>query len=341
MVTNHLTSSLGDSHHAGHHGQLTELDDVILTVFEEVEDTFSFPVQSQKDARAFVRAVHGRGITYETLSEEIGEHLQILTSWRKSLGRQGIGEKVMKRINKPMNDLLEEPDYVWADRNPTPKQTAEQNGNHVEAKCEVNATNGNANEDNVKETVIADAAIEEIHTQEPKTMESFINNLTETIINEVTGRTSPPTSGVEKTSSAVSSTKKISPPVSRRSSNSSEEEQEKETVSTKAWEENMYDYVITALNLISKHLVNNQLFTTVFFALQMYAIKGECSIFKKKITLWMKTIYYPNTIRSHLVTIVPMAPFTPKSTSKLRSALHIRYSIVIPRFISRANTPQS
>ena len=33
--------------------------------------------------------------------------------------------------------------------------------------------------------------------------------------------------------------------------------------------------------------------------------------------------------------------FTPKSTSKLRSALHIRYSIVIPRFISHANTAQS
>ena len=40
----------------------------------------------------------------------------------------------------------------------------------------------------------------------------------------------------------------------------------------------------------------------------------------------MKTMHYPNTIRSHLVTIVPMAPFTPKSASKLRSALHIRYS---------------
>ena len=26
----------------------------------------------------------------------------------------------------------------------------------------------------------------------------------------------------------------------------------------------------------------------------------------------MKTIHYPNKIRSHLVTIVPMAPFTPK-----------------------------
>ena len=52
----------------------------------------------------------------------------------------------------------------------------------------------------------------------------------------------------------------------------------------------------------------------------------------------MKTILYPNIIKSHLVTIAPVAPFTPKSTSKLRSALHFRYSIVIPRFISRANT---
>ena len=55
----------------------------------------------------------------------------------------------------------------------------------------------------------------------------------------------------------------------------------------------------------------------------------------------MKTIHCRNTIRSHLVTIAPMAPFTPKSTSKLRSALHVRYSIVIPRFISRANPAQS
>ena len=70
-------------------------------------------------------------------------------------------------------------------------------------------------------------------------------------------------------------------------------------------------------------------------------VKGECSVFLKKIILWMKTIHYPNTIRSHLVTIAPMASFTPKSTSNLRSALHIRYSKVIPRFISRANTAQT
>ena len=55
----------------------------------------------------------------------------------------------------------------------------------------------------------------------------------------------------------------------------------------------------------------------------------------------MKTIPYPNKIRSHLFTIAPMAPFTAKSTSKLRSALHFRYSIVIPRFIPRANTALS
>ena len=41
----------------------------------------------------------------------------------------------------------------------------------------------------------------------------------------------------------------------------------------------------------------------------------------------MKTIRFLNKIRYHLITIVPMAPFTPKSTPKLRSALHFRYSI--------------
>ena len=57
--------------------------------------------------------------------------------------------------------------------------------------------------------------------------------------------------------------------------------------------------------------------------------------------LWMKTIHCPNKIRSHLVTIVPMAPFTPKSNSKLRSALYFQYSIVISCFLPRANMTQS
>ena len=62
---------------------------------------------------------------------------------------------------------------------------------------------------------------------------------------------------------------------------------------------------------------------------------------KNLVSCILKTIHYPNTIRSHLVTIVPMAPFTPKSTSKLRSALHFRYSVVIRRLIFRTNTAQS
>ena len=88
------------------------------------------------------------------------------------------------------------------------------------------------------------------------------------------------------------------------------------------------------------------LFTTrnknVFFYRKIdFSGEGECSVFLKKIILWMKTNHYPNTLRSHLVTIVPMAPFTPKSTSKLRSALHFSYSIVNRRLYSRANTAQS
>ena len=54
----------------------------------------------------------------------------------------------------------------------------------------------------------------------------------------------------------------------------------------------------------------------------------------------MKINHYPNKITFHLVIIVPMTSFTLKSTSKLRSFLHFRYSIVIPRFIPHANKAQ-
>ena len=50
---------------------------------------------------------------------------------------------------------------------------------------------------------------------------------------------------------------------------------------------------------------------------------------KKIIILLVKMIHFPNKLRSHLVVIVRMAPFTLNLTWKLRSALHFRYSIVI------------
>ena len=42
----------------------------------------------------------------------------------------------------------------------------------------------------------------------------------------------------------------------------------------------------------------------------------------------MKTNHYPNKLTFLSVTIVPMTSFTLKSTSKLRSFLHFKYSIV-------------
>ena len=83
----------------------------------------------------------------------------------------------------------------------------------------------------------------------------------------------------------------------------------------------------------------------VLFPVRIYftsskKVKGIGCVFKQKNMLWMKTNHYPNKITLHSVTIVPMTSFTLKSTSKLRSFLHFRYSIVIPRFIPLANKAQ-
>ena len=62
---------------------------------------------------------------------------------------------------------------------------------------------------------------------------------------------------------------------------------------------------------------------------------------------YLKKIYYGCNQSSIGIKKIPLVhnrtigTVHPKSTSKLRSALHIRYSIVIPRFIFRANTPHS
>ena len=48
-----------------------------------------------------------------------------------------------------------------------------------------------------------------------------------------------------------------------------------------------------------------------------------------------------NTILANVIDSVSGPDSIEKSTSMLRTALHFRYSIVIPRFIPRANTAQS
>ena len=69
-------------------------------------------------------------------------------------------------------------------------------------------------------------------------------------------------------------------------------------------------------------------------------VKDIGCVFKQKNIFRMKTNHYPNKRTFHLVTVVPMTSFTLKSTTKLRSFLHFRYSIVIPRFIPHANKAQ-
>ena len=74
----------------------------------------------------------------------------------------------------------------------------------------------------------------------------------------------------------------------------------------------------------------------VLFCFTGIVLKGHEAYY-----FFYETIHYSNKIRSHLVTIAPMAPFTPKSILKLRCALHFRYSIVNPPFLPLANTAQS
>jgi len=90
------------------HSRINHVDDVILQVFEDSEDdgALYFPVTTQKEARAFVKALHAKGVAYRTFCEEIVEVEQNFTSWRTGLGRAGIGNRVIERINRPIQEML-------------------------------------------------------------------------------------------------------------------------------------------------------------------------------------------------------------------------------------------
>lgn len=83
-----------------------EVADFILEVFEEQEELFHFPVCTQKEARAFVKALHSKGLGYSAMCEEIGEFEHNFCSWRKGLGRQGVGNRIIEMINRPFHDVL-------------------------------------------------------------------------------------------------------------------------------------------------------------------------------------------------------------------------------------------
>jgi len=88
-----------------------QLDDVILDVFEHVGSSssgrqFFFPVTSQHEARAFVRELNRRGVQYSRICATVGELEDNLTAWRTGLSHPGIGNRVVERINRPLQQLL-------------------------------------------------------------------------------------------------------------------------------------------------------------------------------------------------------------------------------------------
>jgi len=87
------------------------LDSVILDVFEKAgslnaDRHFYFPVTSQADARAFVCQLHSLGVPYQTMYTAVGESEPNFTSWRMGISRAGVGNRVLERINRPLQQLL-------------------------------------------------------------------------------------------------------------------------------------------------------------------------------------------------------------------------------------------
>lgn len=88
------------------------LDNLILNIFEIQCDKVYFPIVSQIECRRFVKWLHEDGASYEALSNEVAESEKNLGLWRRGLTKRRVGEKMMCRINKPFNDLLESADSV-------------------------------------------------------------------------------------------------------------------------------------------------------------------------------------------------------------------------------------
>ena len=88
-----------------------QLDDVILDVFEQAGYSptsrhFYFPVTSQREARAFVKEIHTRGVHYSRICAIVGEREANFTAWRTGLNHPSIGNRIVERINRPLQQLL-------------------------------------------------------------------------------------------------------------------------------------------------------------------------------------------------------------------------------------------
>ena len=86
---------------------LKRFDDLILQVFESSEKFF-FPISTQRQAKAFVKDLHSKGLEYNNISDEINESDERFSTWRKGLSCNKVGRIIIQRINQPLLQFLQE-----------------------------------------------------------------------------------------------------------------------------------------------------------------------------------------------------------------------------------------
>ena len=111
------------------------MNEMILQTFEEMEQTFSFPLTTQREARAFTKVLRTKGLTSKLIGSCIGESEQALTAWQGGQSNQQIGRMMIARINLPLVELLSTDDED--DESDAQKELAKKNTEkHTTAKRE-------------------------------------------------------------------------------------------------------------------------------------------------------------------------------------------------------------
>lgn len=105
------------------------LNEMILQTFEEMENVFSFPLTTQREARAFMKVLHNnKGLSYKFIGSTIGESEHELVMWQGGQANQQVGRMMIARINLPLVELLssDEEDETDAVKELTKKNNVKQ-----------------------------------------------------------------------------------------------------------------------------------------------------------------------------------------------------------------------
>ena len=83
-------------------------------------DKFTFPLVTHRQTRDFVRLLNRKGFDYDMLAEEVGEKTSYFQKWRLgSDDSNEVGDRVMRRLNRPLQDAMlsdDEGDDVTGDK---------------------------------------------------------------------------------------------------------------------------------------------------------------------------------------------------------------------------------